>query len=238
MHSRHATTLALLTGAFALVFAVAGIFALKFLSLSTGESLTSKALSSNEEDVERNIKPPRFLTKIEGSNAVIAEVDNTGETLRAIYTSSLLDTIGDFSLFAVPQEHYQGVIYVQAIMDSGLQVLKIYPLNVELGQIGPSILNIPFDTYTISRNQERIAVVYDKSLTIFSLTTGKALSAWQLNANELWSADITTAAKTYSGKGGTWTSEDCFEHEVWYGEAQKQGASSPSLLETRQFCLE
>lgn len=167
MHSRHGITLALILGATALIFAFGGLFVLQFAKVANGD--VAPTIASSSEDVSANIKPPRFLTKIEGSNAIIAEIDAEGNTLRAVYTTSLIDNQADFSLFAVPQSNYTGVIYVQAITDAKTPYLKVYPLNAETGVLGRAIINADYDTYTIPESQDAVVIQKGDIITTYEL---------------------------------------------------------------------
>jgi hypothetical protein len=167
MHSKHGITLALLLGAFALIFIIIGILFLEFSTLSLDPSVAPPVKSP--VTVTPSGKPPRFQTKIEGSDDVIAEVDNNGNTVKAIYTSSLTDKLSDFSVFAVPQTHYQGIIYIRALGDDTAPELKIYPLNVTTGTLGKAVVNQPYDSFVLSEDQESVTITVKGISTSYNI---------------------------------------------------------------------
>lgn len=169
MHSRHAITLALFVGAFAVVILLAAIFTLQYSAITNNPSAANTGTVTTKPS-GKIVKPPRFETKIEGSDAVIAEIDKEGNTVNAIYTSSLTDKTQDFSIFAVPQEHYAGVIYVRALSDDTPEpLLKLYPLNVETGELGKAIISQPYDSFELAENQESVLILKGETSTSYGI---------------------------------------------------------------------
>jgi hypothetical protein len=167
MHSRHGITLALFVGAFAIVLLLAAIFTLQYSAITNNPSSPAAA---NIAQPAKIVKPPRFQTKIEGSDAVIAEVDKEGNTVKAIYTSSLTDKVEDFSIFAVPQEHYGGIIYVRALSDDdATPLLKIYPLTILTGELGKAIISQPYDSFQLAENQESVLIIKGETSTSYGI---------------------------------------------------------------------
>lgn len=223
MQSKHAYILALLTGAAALLF-VLGVFITLDLVRYAEPYLggQSKKLEATEAP-----QAPKLITKLEGNQANIVEVDAAGIVIRTIYSSEIKDHVASFSLFAVPQLSYNGKAYVESVQDADSTTLIIYPLDVETGTLSAAVLNVPSVRSTLSPDQSRVAVISpgpNKNLTVYDLATGVLLSSWTL-ANDEW----LTAGKTtrYTGDGVQWTNNNCFDHPVW----------NAAGTETRSFCV-
>ncbi len=234
MHSKHAVTLLLLVAGAALVVVLGAVLSLELVKLT--EPRVSQ-VTNNEGPKIKYGKPPRLFTKIEGTDAVIVEVDEKGETTRVVHTSSLIDPIADFTLFAIPQDHYQGTAYVRSLPDAETAQLIVYPLNVEAGTLGQSVLNTPADVHTLSANQERVAVIdvgTSRKINLFDLATGTLLTDWILAEDE-W-LEPTSKANAYNGTGVRWVDEQCFEHTIWIGNPRLE--ATLTTQEIRMFCVE
>jgi hypothetical protein len=224
MHSKHGFILALMAGAGALVIVLAGFLTLEYIDQA------EPYLSGRADDVDKqkNTEAPNLITKLEGSNVQIVEADRDGNTLRVITTSNLNDTLADFSLFAVPQHHYQGLAYVQAVQDAESATLIVYPLEVASGKLKAAVINTPSAKATVSADQTRVAVinlVQAPQIVLFDISTGLPLASWSLAAGERLTP---TVSRAYTGEGAHFISTDCFEHPVWVGAES----------ETRLFCRE
>ena len=181
---------------------------------------------------------PRLLALVRGTDIVIAQVDNKGEIVRDIYTSSLIDATADFVLFAVPQEHYSGIAYVRSLQDTENNLLIIYPLDITSGKLGPWVINTTSDAITLSANEEQLAVIdaqgTAQKITLYDMLTGTAATSWTMAPGEWLSADPYAAPSGYGGHGVHWVSATCFEHTVWHGAARRGTPLTDS--ETRTFC--
>lgn len=234
MHSKHAVTLLLLVAGAALVVVLGAVLSLELVHLAGPQA--PRAVTTETPKIKYG-KPPRLFTKIEGTDAVIVEVDDKGDTTRVVHTSSLVDPIADFTLFAIPQDHYQGTAYVRSLPDAETAQLIVYPLNVEAGTLGQSVLNTPADAHTLSTNQERVAVIdvgTSRKINLFDLTTGALLTDWVLAEDE-W-LEPTPKANVYSGTGVRWVNEQCFEHTIWIGNPRLE--ATLTTQEIRMFCVE
>lgn len=223
MHSKHAYFLILLLGATGLLFALCGFLLIDLVKYA------EPYLTGHSNDTEEVNPPavPNLITKIEGDQAKIVEVDAAGAVLRTIYTSEVKSHVASFRLFAVPQTKYNGIAYIESVQDADSATLIIYPLDVNTGTISASVLNVPSAHVTLSPDQSRVAVISPgptKNITAFDLATGVTLSSWTL-ANTEW----LTANKSsrYTGEGVRWTTNDCFDHEIWNATGS----------ETRSFCI-
>lgn len=243
MEAKHGYLAALFIGATALLVV---FFAFSVLSLRTivaGNTPTQTQPSTAKPSLST---PPKVQTIIEGASAKIVEVDNAGNPMRVIYESLLTDDVADFSTYAVPQSRYTGTIFVQAIVDSVLPLLKVYPLNVETGVIGPSVINASGDTNVLSPNQEYVAIttVHDVTangrptgqgrIEIFDLITGRSLVSQNLASTE-WL--VSNPEQPQSFEKGTWDADSrCYNVTIWIGAYERQ--TPLTNLELRRFCLE
>ena len=211
--SHHLMGSLLLLAALAVIVVLFSFMVLEFNSLSR-----TYLPASMQAEIPAAIPdvPPRLDSKLVGSSATIAEVDKSGNTVRVIYSSSLTDDIADFSLFAVPQEHYEGLIYVRAIVDGDTPLLKVYPLEVANGKIKASTLNTTADNFLLSSDQELLGVLDGKTATLYDIATGEALAS-QTFANAL-TAEATTL---------TFDDDDCLSISI---------AASIDLTEHYQLC--
>ncbi|HRH32181.1 MAG TPA: hypothetical protein PLK06_02545, partial [bacterium] len=98
MQSKHAYILALLTGAAALLF-VLGVFITLDLARYAEPYLSGQSKKLEAAEVPQ---APKLITKLEGNQANIVEVDAAGTVIRTIYSSEIKDHVASFSLFAVP----------------------------------------------------------------------------------------------------------------------------------------
>jgi hypothetical protein len=224
MQSKHGFILALMAGAGALIVVLAGFLSLEYLNQAepylSGQDIAADSASPSEA--------PHLVTKLEGSTVQIVEADKNGDTLRVILSSDLHDDIADFSLFAVPTQHYQGFVYVQSVQDADGATLIVYPLEVASGKLKAAVINTPSSHATVSPDQTRVAVLtlsQAPQIILFDITTGLPLASWSLAAGERLTS---TASRTYTGEGVRFTSSDCFEHTVWTAAAS----------DNRLFCLE
>ena len=124
--------------------------------------------------------PPQVEAQVIGSQLSLLEVDDTGNALRTLYSSDLSDDIADFTLFAIPQSGYQGLIYVRPILDGSLPNLKVYPLDVAKGALKPATLNVPSDYHLLSHDQTLVGVLSDDTLTLYALEDGVALATGKI----------------------------------------------------------
>jgi hypothetical protein len=217
MRSRHASTLILFLGAFAVLFCLSGIVFLQIANIASGRIVKEAEEEPVKPVKQRVTAAPRVVSRTTDGEMVVAEVDESGTITKTIYSSSSKDILGDFTVFAVPQDHYVGKVYVQTVVDSKLPLLKIYPLEVETGKIDPSLLNVTYESYSLSPNEETVAVMDPLTLTLYDLQSGLPIKSFPLNEGEVWSKEK-----------GSWTSKNCFDEQVWYSQVS---------LETRSFCI-
>lgn len=133
---------------------------------------------------------------------LIEEVGPDGQPTRIVHASPLSDHVADFTLYAVPQAHYSGKIYVQAAQDEDASTFIVYPLDVDSGTVLPATINTPSRLAVLSPNQERVAVVDTSAgtrLTIFDLIGGTTLGTWTPDT-----------LGSVSGTAGVWQDNNCF----------------------------
>lgn len=138
--------------------------------------------------------PPQVEAQVIGSQLSLVEVDDMGSALRTLYSSDLSDDIADFTLFAIPQSGYQGLIYVRPILDGSLPNLKVYPLDVHAGTLKAATLNVPSDEFLLSNDQTLVGVLSDDTLTLYALEDGVAIAAGEIpeDWNDLFAAGNAT----------------------------------------------
>ncbi len=124
--------------------------------------------------------PPQVEAQVIGSQLSLVEVDDMGNALRTLYSSDLSDDIADFTLFAIPQSGYQGLIYVRPILDGNLPNLKVYPLDVNAGTLKAATLNVPSDEFLLSNDQTLVGVLSDDTLTLYTLEDGVAVATGEI----------------------------------------------------------
>lgn len=166
----------LILGAFAIVLVLFSFFTLEFHTLLTNPS---------RPDTSEPLTPPRLDTKISGNQAMIVEVNEEGETIRTLYSSSLTDDITDFSLFAIPQENYQGIVYVRAILDTDLTLLKIYPFDVATGQMQAATLSVDALQISLSANQEIVGILDKNRVALYRLIDGTLIKETSLTDDQI-----------------------------------------------------
>lgn len=226
-HSKHGFILVLLASAGALLVMLGAVLSTAFLK--TGEPyLTGREFKQPKEVAEEDV--PLFATKTEGNIMSVVQVGAAGAVLKTIYTSDTTDRNADFELLAVPQTHYTGKIYVQSVQDAEDVALIIYPLDVVTGKISAATVNTLRDSATLSPEQNRVAVISnspERKISVYDIITGTNLASWTLAANER----LTESAgygRAYTGDGVRWTSNICFDHNVWVN----------SVMELRTFCTD
>lgn len=124
--------------------------------------------------------PPRVEAQVIGAQLSLVEVDDVGNALRTLYSSDLSDDIADFTLFAIPQSGYQGLVYVRPILDGNLPNLKVYPLDVNTGTLKPATLNVPSDDYLLSNDQTLVGVLSDDTLTLYAIEDGVTVATGEI----------------------------------------------------------
>lgn len=221
MQSKHALILALFAGATALLIVISGLLSLSLLEVAEPYLDTRGFKQPNQTDRAQKIKSPTFITKLEGTQAQIVELNDDGQVMNLIYVSELNDPVADFTLFAVPQINYSGKIYVQSMQDAKSKMLIVYPLEVATGKIGPATLNTPSNKASLSPNQNRVVVINVMETTniiAYDITTGYQLGAWTLAADEHLNEQT---EQTYTEDGLHWTDNNCLEYSVWNNDDKK-----------------
>lgn len=160
--------------------------------------ISENAFAGSADDVATAPAPVAFPPQVEaqviGSQLSLVEVDDMGNALRTLYSSDLSDDIADFTLFAIPQSGYQGLIYVRPILDGNLPNLKVYPLDVNAGTLKAATLNVPSDEFLISNDQTLVGVLSDDTLTLYALEDGVAVATGEIpeDWNDLFAAGNAT----------------------------------------------
>ncbi len=173
-HSHIAMEGLLLLSALGILCILFSFFALELRDIS------ENAFAGSADDVATTPAPAAFPPQVEaqviGSQLSLVEVDDTGNALRTLYSSDLSDDIADFTLFAIPQSGYQGLIYVRPILDGSLPNLKVYPLDVNTGTLKAATLNVPSDEFLLSNDQTLVGVLSDDTLTLYAVEDGVAVA--------------------------------------------------------------
>lgn len=232
---RHGFILSLFIGAAAL-FVVLGSFLLIEL-----RNIVAPYFGYSKTEVKTvSQRPPRLETIIRDTDIIIAELSSNGEIVKTVYTSSLVDAVSDFILFAVPQENYAGVAYVRSLQDAKQGDYIIYPLEIATKKLGAWVINTEGDAATLSPNQEMVAIVKAQNasqiITLYDLTLGSAITSWTLGANEWLTPDPYATKDGYDSDGVKWVSDNCFEHVLWIGEARRGTPLTQTTVRT--FCAE
>jgi hypothetical protein len=244
MEAKHGYLAALFIGATALLVVFFALSAMSLRAILAGE--VTQVAPSATTTTPSSTTPPKVQTIIEGASAKIVEVDDSGNPTRVIYESLLTDDVADFSAYAVPQSRYTGTIFVQAVVDSILPLLKVYPLNVETGVIGPSVINTAGDINVLSPNEEYVTIttVHDVTssgrptgqgrIEIFDLITGRSLVSQNLSSSE-WL--VSNPESPQSLEAGNWDADSrCYNVTIWIGTYERQTLLTDQEL--RRFCLE
>lgn len=182
-HSHIALEGLLLLSAFGILVVIFSFFALELHTLSQ-DTLFKNTLEENATN--KITSPPQIEARVIGSQISLVEVNDTGAILRILYSSDLSDEIADFTLFAVPQSGYQGLIYVRPILDGNLPNLSVYPLDVHAGTLKAATLNVPSDSYSLSNDQTLVGVLSDDTLTLYAVEDGVAIATGKIPQD--WSA--------------------------------------------------
>ncbi len=123
----------------------------------------------------------RVVSRLEGASSQIIQIDQSGEVVRVIYESSLLDEQTDFTLFAVPIDPYIGVIFVRPIADDSSERLVLYPLDLRTGQIGAATVSEEgVITFAISPNESIVGVILKGGeIKILQLASGELIETYK-----------------------------------------------------------
>lgn len=182
-HSHLAMEGLLLLSALGILVVIFSFFALELHALSQDALFKNTA---EETTTNKTTSPPQVEARVIGSQLSLVEVHDTGTILRILYSSDLSDEIADFTLFAVPQSGYQGLIYVRPILDGNLPNLSVYPLDVHAGTLKAATLNVPSDSYSLSNDQTLVGVLSDDTLTLYAVEDGVAIATGKIPQD--WSA--------------------------------------------------
>lgn len=183
-HSHIAMEGLLLLSAFGILIIIFSFFALELHALS--EKAFSRSSAREESVSSESVLPPQIEARVVGSQLSLLEVDDMGNVLRILYSSDLSDEIADFTLFAIPQSGYQGLIYVRPILDGNLPNLKVYPLDVHTGTLKAATLNVPSDEHILSSDQTLVGVISDSTLALYAIEDGVLVATGEIPSE--WSA--------------------------------------------------
>ncbi len=175
-HSFHILEGLLLLSALGILCVLFLFFALELRNIFT-HAITSPWDIPREEDVSVSSTPPHVATLVLDTHLLIVEVNDAGEPLKTLYSSDLSDDIADFTLFAIPQTGYQGLLYVRPLLDGKLPALKIYPLEVKTGSLKAATLDVPADSFILSGDETVVGTLHEQTLTLYALEDGSILAS-------------------------------------------------------------
>lgn len=207
-HSRHASAFVvprfpshvfmeglLLLSALGLLCIMFGFFFLQLRSIAEDVFATAASVPSTSAVTT----PPRVETRVTDTQLSIVAVDDTGTITNTFYSSDLSDDIADFTLFAVPQTGYQGLVYVRPILDGNLPNLKVYPLDTTTGTLKAATLNVPVDDFALSSDQTVVGIRSENTLALYAVEDGTRIAESEIPSDWLSLAQNDKATLTLSG---------------------------------------